>query len=48
MTRTRALRLARKLIASPRQVPLYWVWFIAVAKSSLLPAVYILADRMQW
>lgn len=48
MTRTRAPRLARMLIASPRQVPLYWVWFIAVAKSALLPAVYIPTDRLQW
>lgn len=48
MTRTRALRLARTLIASPRAVPLYWVWFIAIAKGSLLPVAYILTDRFQW
>lgn len=47
MTRTRTLRLARKLIASPRQVPLHWVWFIAVAKAALLPVAYMIADAAE-
>ena len=39
--------MARKLIASPRQVPLYWVWFIAIAKASLLPVAYMIADAVE-
>lgn len=28
-------------------LPLHWVWFIAVAKASLLPVAYIIADAVE-
>jgi hypothetical protein len=37
----------RRLVASPRQVPLYWVWFIGVAKAALLPASYLVANAVE-
>lgn len=39
----------KKLRMRPSRVPipLYWVWFIGVAKASLLPMAYMLADAVE-
>lgn len=39
----------KKLRMRPSRVPipLYWVWFIGVAKASLLPVAYIIADAVE-
>jgi len=35
------------MVATPRQAALHWVWFIGVAKASLLPMAYLVANAVE-